>query len=228
MSPVVLMGAFLGGVLPTLIWLLFWQLEDRCEPEPKRYIFLCFLGGAVSVLVALPLERFTMGILSGLPLLASWALFEEIAKFGAAYLAALRLKVFDEPLDAVIYLVTAALGFSAVENTLFLVSPLTSGDTLRTIVTGDLRFMGATLLHILTSATIGIALSLSFYKGTKARTYAALGGVVLAVFLHTLFNFFILREGSGATFWIFTCIWFAIVAVLLLVERIKEPTRDYC
>ena len=69
MSPVVLMGAFLGGVLPTLIWLLFWQLEDRCEPEPKRYIFLCFLGGAVSVLVALPLERFTMGILSGLPIL---------------------------------------------------------------------------------------------------------------------------------------------------------------
>ena len=89
---------------------------------------------------------------------------EEVFKFAAAYFVALRARVYDEPLDAIIYLVTVALGFSALENALFLWGPLKEGDILRTIVTGDLRFIGATLLHTLSSATIGIALALSFYK----------------------------------------------------------------
>ena len=88
---------------------------------------------------------------------------------GAAYLAALRFRVFDEPLDGVIYLVTAALGFSALENVFFLITPAQGGDLLRTIVTGDLRFIGASLLHTLASATIGVSLALSFYKGVGVR-----------------------------------------------------------
>src|SRR3989338_10983547 len=37
--------AFLGGILPALLWLLFWLKED-CQPEPKKRIFLTFLAGA--------------------------------------------------------------------------------------------------------------------------------------------------------------------------------------
>ena len=49
MSSGVLLIAIVGGILPALIWLFFWLMEDRCEPEPKRYIFLCFLGGMLAV-----------------------------------------------------------------------------------------------------------------------------------------------------------------------------------
>jgi len=221
--------AFLGGFLPALLWLAFWLLEDRCQPEPKRYIFLSFIAGMVVVLpFVLQLERLAAEYYSGFILLLAWAAIEEVFKFLAAYVVALRTHVFDEPLDAVVYMVTAALGFSAFENALFLMGPLGQGDILRTIVTGDLRFIGATLLHTLSSATIGIALALTFYKPARIRIMAAFGGLILAITLHTLFNFFILKGDGGATFWIFLCIWFGIVAVLLLVERVKNPTKDYC
>jgi len=229
MEPIVLLFAFIGGVLPALLWLAFWLLEDRCQPEPKRYIFFSFIAGMVVVLpFVLPLERLAAQYYSGFLLLLAWAAIEEVFKFLAAYLVALRTRVFDEPLDAIIYMVTAALGFSALENVLFLIGPLGHGDVLRTVVTGDLRFIGATLLHTLSSATIGLGLALTFYKPGRVRLLATGIGLILAIMLHTLFNFFILRGDGGATFWIFLCIWFGIIAILLLVERVKHPTRDYC
>src|SRR4051812_9234144 len=101
--------ALLGGVLPALLWLAFWLMEDRCEPEPKRYIAFCFLAGAAAVFVALQLERLACTyILAGaacrgqppIAILFAWAAIEEVIKFAAASLVALRTRVFDEPLDA--------------------------------------------------------------------------------------------------------------------------------
>lgn len=229
MNPAVLLLAFLGGVVPAFVWLFFWLLEDRCQPEPKRYIFFAFVAGMLGVLIALPAERYVAGYFSsGFALFLSWATIEELLKFGAAYFVALRFAVYDEPIDAVIYLVTAALGFSALENALFLWTPLQQGDILRGLVTEDLRFMGATLLHTLASVTIGISLAFSYYMPAATRRVSAFVGVILAITLHTLFNFFILQEGSTATFWIFLCIWVGIVAALLMTERIKQPAKDYC
>ena len=222
------MIAVLGGILPALLWLVFWLMEDRCDPEPKRYIFFCFIAGMVAVPLVLPIEQQAAHYFTGSPLLLVWAAAEELCKFAAAYFAALRFRVFDEPLDGVIYLVTAALGFSALENVFFLLTPLGDGDMLRTIVTGDLRFIGASLLHTLASATIGISLALSFYKGAQVRRLAALAGVILAVALHTLFNFFILTSGTKSTFLVFLAIWVGIVALLFCIEQVKQPARDYC
>ena len=226
-SPALLI-AMLGGVLPALLWLTFWLLEDRCEPEPKRYILLTFVAGGLMVAVALFLEKRAELYWSGTTLLLSWAAIEELLKFGAAYFVALRTRVFDEPIDAIIYMITVALGFSAFENMLFLLTPVSNGDIVRSVITGDLRFIGATLLHSLSSATIGVALAFVYYKKPAAKRFAALLGVILAIFLHTLFNFFILGNSGGATFWIFLCIWFGIVVLLFTTEAIKQPNRDYC
>lgn len=219
--------AILGGVLPALIWLAFWLLEDRCRPEPKRYIFLCFLAGMVAVLPALLIERAMIPHASGTTLLFGWAATEELVKFAAACIAALWWATYDEPLDAVIYTVTAALGFSALENVLFLLTPIQQGDLLRSVITGDLRFIGATLLHTLSSATVGVALALAYYKPAAMRRLAALVGLILAIALHTLFNFFILGSSSGSTFWIFLIIWAGIVGILFTLERVKRPV-NFC
>src|SRR2546421_21164 len=105
MAPSILLVAFLGGVLPAFVWLFFWLLEDRCEPEPKRFVFFVFLTGMVAVLVAFPAERFVAGYLSGGgAIFFCWATIEEFLNFGAAYVAVLRFRFFDEPLDAIIYM----------------------------------------------------------------------------------------------------------------------------
>jgi len=222
--------AILGGILPALLWLTFWLLEDRCQPEPKRYIALSFALGGLSIIPVLFLEKFaTLYFAAGsVSILAIWAMCEELFKFSAAYLGGMRTAAFDEPLDAVIYMVTAALGFSAMENALFLWTPIMHGDIVRTVVTGDLRFIGASLLHTLASATIGLAIALSWGKPAAARRLYALLGVILAIALHTLFNFFILGQGGDATFGIFLTIWVGIIAALSVVERIKVPQQDYC
>jgi len=237
MLPAGLVVAFLVGVLPALLWLTFWLLEDRLHPEPKRYIFFCFVAGMILVIpfniggqlfgIVLPLEKLALAHFSGFSLLLSWAIIEELAKFAAAYVVALRSRVFDEPLDAIIYMVTVALGFSAAENALFLLSPIMAGDVLKTIMVGDLRFIGATLLHTLSSGIIGIALAYAYYRSFSTKIYAACLGVILAVVLHTLFNFFILKTGSAATFWIFLVVWLGITAILLGIERIKKPAPAY-
>ncbi len=219
--------AILGGILPALVWLAFWLLEDRCKPEPKKYIFFCFVAGMLAVIPALIIERAMVPYLSGTNLLLGWAATEEIVKFAAACIATLCWAMYDEPLDAVIYTVTAALGFSALENALFLLTPIQQGDLLRSIITGDLRFIGATLLHTLASATVGVALALAYFKPARVRKMAAIIGLILAIVLHTLFNFFILGSGSDSTFWVFLIIWAGIIGVLFTLERVKRPA-DFC
>ncbi len=227
MSTGVLFIAILSGILPALIWLFFWLMEDRCEPEPKRYIFLCFLGGMIAVLPALIIERALIPFAAGVTLYVAWAAIEELLKFGMAYIFALRWAVFDEPLDAIVYMVTAALGFSAMENALFILTPLSQGNVLNALVTGDLRFIGAMLLHTLASSLIGVALALSFYKPAGVRKLAALGGVILAIALHALFNISILGGGGSSTFAVFLVIWCGIVGLLFTIERVKQPNKDY-
>ncbi len=213
-------------MLPAFVWLFFWLMEDKYQPEPKRYIFFTFLAGMLAVPLVLPVEEFAAQYVAGFGLIVVWALLEELFKFGAAYIVALRAKVFDEPLDAVIYMVTAALGFSALENALFLFTPLYQGDALHSVLVGDLRFMGAMLLHILASATVGFAMGFAFYKPARARRWAAFWGVILAATLHACFNFFILG-GGGVMFATFVALWLFIIVTLLLAERIKEPGKDY-
>lgn len=233
-SPVLLV-AFLCGLLPALLWLAFWLFEDRKNPEPKRFIFYTFVAGmAVVVPIVLPLEKLVEAQAvavgysrEGLLVLFFWALIEETFKFAAAYVAALHWRVFDEPLDAVVYMITAALGFAALENALFLSSPIAQGQIAQTIITGDLRFVGATLLHTLSSATVGLMLAYAFYRKPAVRRKAAVVGVILATALHTVFNFFILAKGGSATFLVFLTLWFGIVALLLFIERVKRPARAY-
>jgi protease PrsW len=227
-DPLILSLAFLGGFLPALLWLIFWQLEDRCDPEPKWRIILCFLAGMVAVPLVLPLQYWAQGHFTGTLMLFIWATGEELLKFAAAWLVALRGKVVDEPIDAIVYMVTAALGFAALENTLFLLGPLQGGDTLASLITGNVRFIGATLLHTLASATVGIAIAASFYKSKAGQRWYAFSGVILAILLHTVFNVLILKEGGTMTFPVFLLVWVGVIAVLLFFERLKRPSRDYC
>jgi RsiW-degrading membrane proteinase PrsW (M82 family) len=220
--------AFLGGFLPALLWLIFWQLEDRCDPEPKKLIFIAFGAGMLVVPLAIPLEYLAQSYLAGPVMLLVWATIEEVLKFGAAWLLVLRNRAIDEPIDAIIYMLTVALGFAALENTLFLLGPLQGGDTLTSVITGNVRFIGATLLHTLASATIGVAIALSFYRNASVRRAYLFGGVVLSVILHTIFNFLILEKGGAMTFPVFLFVWLGVIVILLFFERLKQPSRDYC
>lgn len=218
-----LLFALSGGILPALLWLWFWLKEDKKRPEPRGLIILTFITGMVVVPLVLPFERFIDVNFTGTIVIILWASIEEIFKYAGAYFAVLKRKEMDEPIDAVIYMITVALGFAALENTLFLINPLIDGDFANTIINGNLRFLGATLLHTLSSAVIGVMMALSFYRRDKIlkRAYT-LFGVILAIVLHTLFNFYIMKESGGRMLTVFFFVWLGIIIIILLFEKIKR------
>lgn len=156
--------------------------------------------------------------------LTLWAFLEESAKFAACYFIALRSRYNDEPIDAVIYMITVALGFAALENTFYLITPLANGDALGTVLTSNIRFIGTSLLHTLASAIIGIAIAFSFYKSAYKKEKYLIFGFLAAGVLHTLFNFFILDDSGIETFIVFSSVWLLIILVIILLEKIKTIT----
>jgi len=215
--------ALLAGVIPALLWLWFWLKEDKSHPEPKGFLFLSFLGGMACVPLVIPFEHYAQQWLPmGFLVILVWAAIEEFFKFQAMHIIDLHRAVFDEPIDAVVYMITVALGFAALENAFFLLDPLAGGNLSHTILTGNLRFLGASLLHVLSSATVGVFIALSFYKSHTVRIGYLAVGLILAITLHTLFNFLIIASNGSGTLMVFVGVWVGIIILFLILERVKR------
>jgi len=216
--------AFILGTIPALFWLWFWLKEDR-HPEPHKLVTLSFLGGMASVILVLPVQHLILdytGDSESLLFTVLCATAEELFKFGFVYFIALNRATNDEPEDNMIYLIISALGFVAMENTLYLIEPISKVNFFETIISGNLRFVGASLLHIMASATIGVCMGLSMYKDRVTRYIYLLHGIMFAIVLHASFNLFIMRKTDTNIFLIFGSVWIGIIALLLLFEKVKH------
>jgi protease PrsW len=227
------------GFIPSIIWLLFWLREDA-HPEPKRILIKAFCYGMLSVPFAIAFELWALNVtgysdfimlvsdaknyggeiffmLIGVTIL--WAVIEEVMKFvfGSRELAQ---KEDNEPIDPVIYMVTAALGFAALENVLFIMSPLLSGELAQATMAAHQRFMGATLLHVLASGLIGLSIGYTFYRSRIVKIVAITLGACGAAALHAAFNIFIILYESRI-FLIFAAMWVLVIAFIVAVERLK-------
>lgn len=220
--------AILGGVVPAIFWLWFWlHEEDRDNPEPMGLIALTFFMGALCVIVAIALERFAQNIipLRNLQIVA-WAGIEEIVKYLGVLVIIKGSSAIKEPIDYPMYFIACALGFAALENVLFLIEPLSTSGAIVGALTGNLRFLGSTLLHAIASGMIGSALGLSFYKGWFAKKTYVLVGTVTAITLHSLFNFFIMK-GSGENFLqVFGFLWIVAIINILIFEKLKRMGKE--
>lgn len=214
--------AILGGVLPALFWLWFWLREDQKKPEPAGLIVRTFVAGMAVVPLALPLQKLALGLFAGASLMLVWVIIEETLKYAVALMVILWHKAVDEPIDYIIYLITIALGFAALENALFIWNPLVSGDLSGSIITGNFRFLGATLLHVLASGTIGVMLALTFYKRDSIKLIAGTFGLFIAIVLHTLFNLFIMDANGETILSIFLTVWLLVVLLFMVFEKVKQ------
>lgn len=159
-----------------------------------------------------------------------WASFvEELVKFYAVQIIALRTADFDEPIDAMIYMVVAGLGFAAMENILVMVRVIPDGIH-ATMSIWVLRFVGATLLHALSSAILGYFLALAWFYDHH-RSKLVVFGLVLATLFHFAFNMFL----SASAFQVISlayatallCVMALFVSVLFdkIRERHGKPSR---
>lgn len=226
-TPETVFYACLGGIVPALIWLYFLLREDARCPEPRSLILVALGAGMLAVPLSLPVEHLAAVTLPsgiphpGVPIIIAWAIIEEVMKLFLAVLLVLWRRDVNESIDYVVYMITVALGFAAVENMLFLIGPLTNGHIAAGIATQNLRFIGSTLVHVVSSSFIGFALALTFASHIRTKIAAALLGLILAIALHGVFNFFIILRDGSHTMTAFATVWIATIVFLALFEVLK-------
>ena len=192
------------GVIPALIWLAYYLRED-VHPEPKGMIWAVFLWGAVITIPTFFIQIGLTTLLNGVEInfmvksLIYWflviAFTEELLKYIVIRVKVVNSRHLDEPLDIMLYMVIAALGFAAVENILYLLVPAGQMPLdqliIRTLAINFIRFVGAIFLHTLCSAVVGYALAISFCE-EKNRIISVFVGMLTATLLHGLYDFSII------------------------------------
>lgn len=214
--------AILGGVIPALIWLWFWLREDT-HSEPIGLILAAFILGALSVMFVVPVQKYASTLFTKHhEIIIVWASIEELIKLIVVALVALGTRYMKEPIDFPIYFITVALGFAAYENVLFIIKPLMAGNMMVGFLTGNLRFLGSTLLHAMASAIIGIGIGLAWGGSFGKKFFFGILGLVGAIALHSVFNFFIMDNAQENFLTVFGFLWVFTIINMLLFEKLRR------
>jgi protease PrsW len=192
-------GALIATLLaaisfPVMILICFWL--DRYEPEPARYRLAALGWGAVAA-VALSFigEQLVFG-LSGTNEFVNVALgapvVEELSK--GLFLVAIvifRRSQLHGLLDGIIYGALVGIGFAFVEDIIYYLQSLQSGQL---GITFFLRGVIGPFAHPLFTAATGLGIGIAVStRRSGIRILAPLVGFLAAVVMHAIWN--------GSTFW---------------------------
>lgn len=222
------MNTLVALTLSTGLWLWFIRREDRLQPEPLAVMIrLLIVGGLVSTFFAgifneimgAALDVGQMRQEGGLPVNTAlvYALFvgfnEEGLKALVTRWRTRNLKTLDEPVDALIYSVTVALGFAAFENLSYMA----------------MHGQGVLVIRSLTAVPVHVGLAAIWGMGLARERFGLPNGlgfwpsVALAALLHAGYDFicFTWQDASPMALTLF-----ALAAGLLLILSLRRKARQ--
>ena len=217
------------SLAPCVLWLWYFYSRSLYKRPSLRVIALTFLLGSVATLIAIPLNLWGQSLFLSLFGPGVWTrvlvLFlvvgpvEELCKLLAVAGYAYRRREFDEPLDGVIYSATAALGFAAIENVIY----LSQNNPLLVLLRGPLSNPG----HALFSSFWGMSLSRakSAPNMVSQRFPIILRGWVMASLLHSIFDALLLAS-ERISILLFYVVIAALVALFFWVRKQIRFHRD--
>lgn len=192
------MGITTVIVAPALLWLVYHYWKDRFRPEPVRFLLLAYVLGigsgwlglqAYEWLTRLGLTADPHGLATTNPLgFLAYALFvvgplEEAVKFVPFALVCVRLRVFDEVIDGVVYASAVALGFASYENWVYM--SFLEGVELWA------RAVASPLTHAMFASIWGYACARARLRRASFAIAAAVG-LAVAALAHGLYDFLLL------------------------------------
>ncbi|MGB0383574.1 MAG: PrsW family intramembrane metalloprotease [Ardenticatenaceae bacterium] len=198
-----LIASVIAAAIPTLIYVVLAWWLDRYEKEPIWLLSITFLWGAVPAIVVslvaelvldIPIQAFVTG--EGADLLSTALVapvVEEIAKGVVLLLIYWRYrKEFDGLMDGLIYGALVGFGFAMTENVFYFLDAYSQGGWESW---GILVFMRAIIFglnHALFTSAFGAGLGYARYAlNPFTRRIAPLLGLLLAIMLHAIHNFFV-------------------------------------
>lgn len=207
----------LAALLPAVILFVRIYQLDRIEKEPRRLLGVLILSGALLALPAAGIQLFASRALGGaldkrsaayllLDNLLVVAVSEEVCKIVPVHLAAWKHPAFDYRFDAVVYSVSSALGFAAVENIIYVVQ-----SDLRTAVS---RAVLSVPGHFFFAVAMGLLLSRAKQAEKRGdgrrRTILCALAILAPVVLHGVWDFLLAvrRPWATAAFYCFVLAFF--------------------
>ena len=199
----VFIASVMAAVIPTVIYVVIAWWLDRYEREPLWLLSITFLWGAVPAIVLslvaellldIPVQVFVTGEGGTLISIAVIApVVEEMAK-GVVLLLIYWLyrQEFDGLMDGLIYAALVGFGFAMTENVFYFMGAYSEGgwESWSTLV--FLRAIIFGLNHALFTSAFGAALGYARYaQNSFARRLAPVIGLIVAIMLHAIHNFFV-------------------------------------
>ncbi len=200
-APVVLgpVAALLMAGIPAMLWLGYFYSQDRIEPEPRAYVMGSYLlGGFVAAPCAGFLVALTAGPLPqgmGMNALSADRWIVAIAIVGLAQEASKYVTVrytmyvspeFDEPLDGIIYMSAAGIGFATYQSMHYL---LGSGGEIY-LSAAAAQCVVTTLAHASFAGVMGFAMGQAKFSpsASRNRSVTLLLGLAAAALLNGCFQ----------------------------------------
>jgi len=181
-------------LVPAVLWLGYFYLQDRNEPEPKHYVVGIFLLGAF---VAFPVARF----LEELTAVPAWSgerlsahtvfaaiiplgLAQELAKYVVVRYSVYLSDEFDEPMDGIIYMTAAGIGFACAEN----LHALAAMGGRIFFAAFAANAVVSTLAHGSIAGVLGYALGIARFSPARRRGPLLLVALLIAAALNGVFG----------------------------------------
>lgn len=199
-APAITLLATLLAVLPVVPLVACYLWLDRYEPEPKSLLALGLAWGAFVATIAAILIGGIGGMVVGVTEEASLAVVAPITEEASKGLFLLlllwwRRAEVDGVLDGIVYAGMVGIGFAFTENILYLAAAYNGTDGMGPGGVGGItttfvvRGVFSPFAHPLFTTFIGIGIGLAVSTRSPAlRVLAPLGGYVLAVLAHGLWN----------------------------------------
>ncbi len=217
------------AVLPGVVLFAVIRGQDKIEKEPAGLLLALFLGGALTTVSAM-----LLGWLGGEFLLdgiepASMeyllidnfivtALVEEGGKYFVLKRSTWRHPAFNYTFDAVVYAVTASLGFAVVENILYVMD----ADITTALLRAVLSVPGHAFDAVYMGYYYGLAKSAQT-AGDRRAMRANLGKALwVPVLLHGFYDFCLDAETGAFTI---AFIVFDVLLTIFAIRRIKKSSR---
>ncbi len=194
-SPPALIAFTFSGLMALivpLLWCAVWWYADYREREPLRILLTLFLFGMLSALMAIGLNT-VAGLLFaalGLGFLGSFMIapIAEEAYKGSGLTLLSEHHEFDSVEDGIVFGFTIGMGFSFIENWIYLLGNPMGSDITGWFVLFLMRSIFFSANHGFYTAITGAAIGFAIERKFKAPGLTFLLGVPIAALFHAMHN----------------------------------------
>jgi RsiW-degrading membrane proteinase PrsW (M82 family) len=194
----------LSAMLPTLALLSFFMYSDKFV-EPKRNVLSTFILG---IFIIAPLQVFSYATMMiwGEPIDYSpffraffkAAFLEELFKFCVLYFFCTKFTAFNEPMDGIVYGITASLGFAFWEN-LEYIYIYDDKDIKDALQTSWVRAFTAVPSHAFDGVIMGFFIGKHYFRKNKSNINLVLA-MLIPVILHGFYDWVLMEESINSNF----------------------------